>query len=511
MQNSKKTVLLVAFYNVKALGVRYLETALGKHGYHVVTVFYKTFNSVRPRPTTEEELELLCRKIAGCTPVLVGLSVMSSMYLDTVNRVLHAVKGNFTIPVVCGGAFASMFPERMLATGADYVIRTDGEGPICKLAEAVCYNLNTGGIPSLCYRNEMGEVVCNPVGDVLTELDGYGIPAIHCEDACFIENNTVREGDPQLSALSYEVIASRGCPFSCSYCCCSNLRRLLPQGQRRVRTRSVSSVIKELEEAKKQLKKLVFIHFYDEIFPNLPGWVDAFVREYRERINLPFTIWSHPNMTDAKDLKKLVSAGLNEVIMGIQSGSAYIRREVFHRNESNEEILKAVTDIQNAGVFWASYDFMLCHPFETTETLQETFNLVKQFPGRFELQLHGLNFLPGTDIVSMAVEQGYLSQDEMDAVMYAPMEEQFSAYWMRENQAESRLWYRLIYCLQFPVLKARAEKMANAPLRYEKQIDRLYQTGLRLAKLRYLYKKAHTVIKSRQLYLIDSEKETLES
>ena len=52
-------VMLIAFYNKKALGVRYLETALAKAGYEVRTVFYKDFNSVHPKKTSERELELL--------------------------------------------------------------------------------------------------------------------------------------------------------------------------------------------------------------------------------------------------------------------------------------------------------------------------------------------------------------------------------------------------------------------------------------------------------------------
>ena len=52
-------VMLIAFYNKKALGVRYLETALASKGYAVRTVFYKDFNSVRPQKTTRQELELL--------------------------------------------------------------------------------------------------------------------------------------------------------------------------------------------------------------------------------------------------------------------------------------------------------------------------------------------------------------------------------------------------------------------------------------------------------------------
>ena len=57
--SDKKTVVLIAFYNTKALGVRYLETALHKAGYAVKTIFFKGFNSQNPKVATEKEIELL--------------------------------------------------------------------------------------------------------------------------------------------------------------------------------------------------------------------------------------------------------------------------------------------------------------------------------------------------------------------------------------------------------------------------------------------------------------------
>ena len=496
MDKNKGKVLLVAFYNIKAQGVRYLETALEKSGYEVTTVFYKDFNSVRPKKTTEAELKLLCEKIEQTKPVLIGLSVMSSMYLDTVNAVLEKIKAQFYIPVVCGGAFTSMFPKYFLERGADFCIRTDGETAIVRLADAVVYKTDFRLIPAVGYI-ENGETIINDIGEILTDLDGYGAPVINSLRSCYIETDKLVEGDPQLNTLSYETIASRGCPFACSYCCCSNLRKLLPAGTPPVRFRSVKTVINELVEAKKQCKRLVFIHFYDEVFPRKKEWVDEFVREYKKHIKLPFTIWSHPGMLDEQMLKKLVQAGLVEVIMGIQSGSPHIRRDVFNRKESQEDIVEATRAIAAAGVFWASYDFMLQHPFESLTDLKETYFLAKQLHGRFELQLHGLNFLPGTDIVPMAVKAGYFTAEEMDNIMYAPMEDQFKAYWKCENSLESRLWYELTYLLQYKSLKPLAEKYETDPVKYANEIDRAYAKGKKKAKTRYLYKKARIALKSK--------------
>ncbi len=148
---NKGTVMLVAFNNVKALGVRYLETALRRSGYDVFTVFYGNFNSINPHKTSKIELELLCDQIRSTKPFLVGLSVMSSMYLDQINVVMETIQEEFDMPIVCGGAYATMCPEYFLQRNIDFVIRTDGESSICELADAIVGGSDYKKIPSLCY------------------------------------------------------------------------------------------------------------------------------------------------------------------------------------------------------------------------------------------------------------------------------------------------------------------------------------------------------------------------
>lgn len=490
----KPTAVLVAFYNVKALGVRYLENALTKAGYHVTTIFFKQFNSVSPDMPTEKELQLLCDKIEQAKPVFVGLSLMSSLYMESIHKVIQALQARNLGPLVCGGAFASLFPEHLLDLGIPFVLRLDGEISLVKLADALRTGANWENNPSLCYRRD-GKNVINPIGDMLDDIEGYGIPTVNCPDACLIDNNTVTPGDPQLSTLSYEVVASRGCPFNCTYCGDPNLRRLNPPGIRPVRTRSVKSVISELIEAKKHCKKIAFVHFYDEIFPHIPGWVDEFVVEYKKHIDLPFTIWNHPKATDPELLQKLRKVGLSEVIMGIQSGSPRIRNEVFQRPETNEEIIKATQTIHRSGVFWATYDFILQHPFETIDELKESYELIKQMEGPFELQLHGLNFLPGTDIVPMAIEAGYLTQEEMDRVMFAPMSEQFKAFHRGSDDRESNLWFDIMYLWQFKRFQKKCLEYEKDVFAHEKEILRDYATAQKMAKLRYVRKKSTIVFK----------------
>lgn len=223
--------------------------------------------------------------------------------------------------------------------------------------------------------------------------------------------------------------------------------------------------------------------------------MDEFIKEYDKHIRLPFTIWSHPKMVELEMLKKLKKVGLTEVIMGIQSGSERVRRDVFHRYETQEDIINAITAIQKAGVFWGCFDLMLQHPFETIEDLKDSYYLVKRFPGRYELQLHGLNFLPGTDIVDMAIQQGFYTPEEMDRVMYASMDDQFGAYWKRETTLESQLWYKMIYCWQFKSFRKRLVSWEKNIIHHANQIENAYSKAVLFGKQRYLMKKGAIVIK----------------
>ena len=151
---------------------------------------------------------------------------MSSMYLDTVHAVLDRLQRERLGPIVCGGAYASLFPAHFLHRGVPNVLRLDGEQTLVRLADA----LRTGGswqdIPSLSYQAG-GRDVHNPVGAIPEDLAACGLPAVHCEDAVWIDHGRLISGDPQRNVLRYEVAASRGCPFTCPYCCCVNLARLL--------------------------------------------------------------------------------------------------------------------------------------------------------------------------------------------------------------------------------------------------------------------------------------------
>ena len=69
-------------------------------------------------------------------------------------------------------------------------------------------------------------------------------------------------------------------------------------------------------------------------------------------------------------ISNLVNAGLYQIVVGIQSGSVRVRKDIFHRKETQEEIINAGRVLARCKVPKVIYDFMLQHPFETLEDLK---------------------------------------------------------------------------------------------------------------------------------------------
>ena len=497
-----KKIVLIGFYNEKALGVRYLANALTKAGYEPTIVFFKRFNSEIPESATQCEVDLLRDLIKKVDPLFIGMSVMSSLYLTESDKVARMIKENFTVPCMWGGVYATLETERALRSGGcDMIMRGEGERNIVTLARALENGEDWRGIDAMAYLDDEGNFVSNNVGPCQQDIDEYGYPIIGGDNMYFINDDKVIPGDPQLRAFSYELSASRGCPFTCSYCSAVNLRRVYDgQEGKYVRFRSVDSVLEELNEAKRKIPRLRVVHFWDEIFSTEDGWVEEFARRYKAEIGIPFRIWGHPLMANEHTFSLLVDAGLHQVVMGIQSGSPYIRKEIFHRRETQEQVINASRVLQKCKVPVVSYDLMICHPFESVEHLKETFDLCLQLEPTFKLNIHGLNFLPATDIVKMALDAGMYTQEEMDDLMYGTLQEQYDRHWgphasSFKDASSKNSWSNLIFLTQFPEIREKVIELSKDAQGNAAKIAQLKARMVKKQRFANLWDKAKLVLK----------------
>jgi radical SAM superfamily enzyme YgiQ (UPF0313 family) len=196
------------------MGLGYLARTLEQYGIDYDVLDMLLGYSVR-------DLE---EKIAAYKPDLLGMNMFSNRY-RIAYATLERVKRSFpSLPVVAGGPHVSCFREAVLSEcpAVDYGIYLEGELPLLGL----CRGEEPAAIKNLIWRNGT-EVVCNPAGDFIRDLDSVPFP---------------RYTRFELNRYSAErpLISSRGCPHDCTFCAVKAVNG------RQVRLRSPRSVADEI-------------------------------------------------------------------------------------------------------------------------------------------------------------------------------------------------------------------------------------------------------------------------
>ncbi|MBN1458656.1 MAG: radical SAM protein, partial [Armatimonadetes bacterium] len=264
------------------------------------------------------------------------------------------------------------------------------------------------------------------------------------------------ECDPATRIPRYHTTAARmACPFNCSFCAGPWFRRELYAGKGpHRRYRSVGHIVDEIRQAHERHPNIEVVQFWDEVFAvRAPeGWLDEFCERYPREVGLPFEIWSHPGLLTEEMVVKLKAAGLHRVVLGVESGSQHVRREVLNRRETDETVLRT-GEMLNRHEVSVGYDFIVDLPWFTEENCRGTFETVMRLPHPFDVGMHSLAFLPCTDITERALAEGKIRPEEV-ASAHRPLPERFESFlWKSTLSAQDRhatYWHTLIYLASMP-------------------------------------------------------------
>lgn len=120
-------------------------------------------------------------------------------------------------------------------------------------------------------------------------------------------------------------------------------------------------------------------------------------------------------------LVALRKAGWVVTVMGIQSGSYNLRKQIYNRNETNEDILEAVQRLNRLkkirapqSYFRIYYDYIKNNPLEGKEDLRESLKLILELPKGFIFQAFNLSFFPNYLITKEYLEKGFLSEEDIE-------------------------------------------------------------------------------------------------
>jgi anaerobic magnesium-protoporphyrin IX monomethyl ester cyclase len=412
IMNNETNIALISLYSTDAIGLRYLKAALSQRGHDVPLIYFKEKHlaSDLMSPPTEQEFKLLMDVLRERKPKIVGISLRSSFFRIACS-ITERIQRELSVPVMWGGTHPTVAPEESINV-ADMICIGEGEAPLLDLADKLSSSQDFSHIPNLWVRRN-GEIIQNEVGPLSQDLDALPFPSYGGSDNYFIENNALSPEDPGLQTYNLNIMASRGCPYHCSYCCNSVFKSLYKGKGRRVRRRSVENVMDEIHSLRDKFSNVKRIDFIDEVFAWDKEWTRRFTERYKKEVGLPFQCAQHPNMVDKDILVMLKDAGLERVEVGVQSGSERIRKGYFERPVPNAKLQQTARFLKEMRIV-PFYDFIVDNPFETEEDKRDGLEFLLSFPRPFHLHVFSLIYFPSTVITRRALEAGLISENQIE-------------------------------------------------------------------------------------------------
>ena len=361
------------------IGFAYLSAVLRQQGVDSEILDFTIY------PHTKESLNAY---IAENSPVFVGFYAAAAMK-ERLLDFLRSVRQKFPkLKIFVGGP--DMFDsEDYLTAGADAFCLGEGERTIVELLDYCRGKKERGQIRGIAYK-ENDDFYYTPPRELIKNLDELPLPAWDKFDLTKYYDYHVFDMVQPYACI----MASRGCPFSCTYC-------ISPKIWKHVcRRRSPDNVLREIDYLVQE-RGVRYIMFQDDIWSLLDdNWAREICQKLIERkYNLKWRCILHPMsfLNSRREILPLMkAAGCTSVTIGLQSASKKILKNINRRPEQPEALADLINESKRAGLL-SGVEFIIGLPGDTEETVEETIQFALKIKPTF-CAFYVLSVLVGSDI-----------------------------------------------------------------------------------------------------------------
>ncbi len=376
------------------LGIQTLAPVLRQRGHRV-----RMFDTCHPQMQAAH----IARTAALERPDAIALSFLSTTTYPAVKVMARRLKTEAAqIPIIVGGAFATLNADRILGDCPDIDCVGVGEGE--ELLPDYLENLDDpGSVAGLVWRH--GEtIVKNHPRPLLHDLDRFPYPDRTSLPIDYIESLPLDV--PAVLSLDKfcTVQTSRGCPYACIYCGIPSL------GKRRWRSRSPEHVLGELQELNDRGYRSVY--FTDDHFLINRARIERICRGIIERrLELRWGCEGRVDSVGIDQLPLLHEAGCDFLAFGVEAGTQNVLSRL-NKKQTTAQVEHAVREAKRKGIARVHGFFVIGSPDESEKDIMESF----RFAARLELDTFGFNRLcayRGTPLWDEYVARGIID-DERD-------------------------------------------------------------------------------------------------
>ena len=374
-----------------SIGLAYIAAVLLKDSFEV---------SILDAYVDQLEVKKILLRIEEQRPEVIGISLLSTS-VDVVTKLSELIRRKFPhIKIAMGNMHASLFSDKILKSRtADYIIHREGEYTFLELARALRDGKFVEHIKGLSYCKD-GKTIDNSPRELIEKLDQLPYPAwnLFPLDRYGTDPRTeILPGEPGL-----QILATRGCPFSCTFCSSKTARSLGSE----YRMRNPKKVADEIEYMYKNYGARVF-SFMDLAFPLVKKHAMAILQEIIDRKLNKKIYWmteARVRPIDYEILKKMKEAGCVRVNFGIESGNDRIILKILKKGFTTEDVRRAVKLAKKAGI-QVDGMFMIGLPTETGKEIKQTIDFAVELNVRFAIFNIFVPY-PGCELYDILTKEG---------------------------------------------------------------------------------------------------------
>jgi len=281
-------------------------------------------------------------------------------------RIANEVKTNQpSTQVIIGGYGPNSLPtQEVFQTGKfDIFVRGEGEITLRQIINCLNQGKDLKDISGIVFIRD-GNIISTGINPNLPELDSLPLPNRELFDIPLYLETWKRN----VGITSLHMLASRGCPFSCTFCDKTVTGKIC-------RSHAPESVVDEMQQLWQRYRP-DDIFLFDDLFTLRSERVLRVCQEIKRR-SLAFR-WSAQGkvgLADAEVLSALKDAGCTELYFGVESGSNKIL-SFFRKGFTREQVMKTFALCHEVGLKAGVY-LIVGVPGETKEDIDLTIDLVK--------------------------------------------------------------------------------------------------------------------------------------